>query len=160
MLTIYTDGSTYPNPGPGGWAFAAYDGERLVAARGAPMVDTTNNRMEMTAIIKAMRWADGRTCRILTDSQLCRDSITRWAPSWRRRGWRKAEGGEPANVDLVREALELYERGGVEIQWVRGHAGLAGNELVDKICGLYRASASGAMDRAAATAQAAALLSA
>ncbi|WOB06513.1 RNase H family protein [Piscinibacter gummiphilus] len=138
-IEIYTDGSSTGKVGPGGWGFVARDpdGDDVEQFGGAN--DTTNNRMEMMAIIKAMEWAAGRRCRIFSDSQLCVNTLTTWAAGWKRRGWRKADGGEVLNLDLVKQAHELYQRGNVTALWVRGHAGNELNERADRLANRGRA---------------------
>lgn len=140
-MMIYTDGSSSGRlgVGPGGWAFVAYDvaGQLLLEASGGAY-RTTNNRMEMRAIIEAMRYADGRKCVICSDSQLCVNTLTTWAMGWEKRGWRKREG-EIANLDMVQLAWGLYRASQVEMRWVRGHAGNAGNERADVLAGEARA---------------------
>lgn len=138
-LVIYTDGSSTGKVGPGGWAFVASSGDSAAVERFGGADDTTNNRMEMQAIIEAMVWADGRRCQIFSDSQLCVNTLTTWAAGWKRRGWRKSDGGEVMNLDLVKRAHELYERSNATIQWVRGHNGNALNERADVLANMGRA---------------------
>jgi ribonuclease HI len=150
-MLIYTDGSCYPNPGPGGWAFVVYnaDGSPRHEAFGSAK-HTTNNRMEMLAIVRAMLWADGQACVIHSDSQLCVNTLTTWARAWQRNGWRKREG-EIANLDIVRPAFELFQRmPDVTLRWVRGHAGNVGNERADVLCGEARMKAQAQLDAAVA----------
>lgn len=146
MTSIYTDGSSSPGGrGPGGWAFVARSGDGLTVHEAwghAP--DTTNNRMELQAIIEALRWAAGHHCMIFSDSQLCVNTLTQWARAWRKRGWRKADGGEPMNLDLVVVAHELYQANpNASVVWLRGHAGNPGNERADLLAGRARMAAAG-----------------
>ena len=131
-VTIYTDGSCDPNPGPGGWAALLRHGKHEKILTGSAS-ETTNNRMELTAAVEAFR-ALKRPCRvkIFTDSEYLKNGITRWMPAWRRRNWRR-KGGTLANVDLW-QALDAAIQGHqVEWQWVRGHVGNVDNERVDKL---------------------------
>lgn len=132
-LQIWTDGSCYPNPGPGGWAFVAHDLSGPLHEVFGGQTATTNNRMEMLAIIRAIEWADRRPCIIHSDSQLCVKTLTHWATSWKRRGWMKADGKAVINRDLVMTAHNLYLASQARVQWVRGHNGDPGNERADRL---------------------------
>ena len=128
MIIYYTDGSASPNPGPGGFA---------VIKNGAPAVlgseegTTTNIRMEGRALIAAMKDADGAECQIFTDSEFWINVITKWAPGWEAKMWKK-KGGEIKNLDLVQEAYALYQSSKATLTWVRGHEGDEGNEMADE----------------------------
>lgn len=140
MIAIYTDGSCgSPAPCPGGWAFVVYDaaGALLHEASGGA-TRTSNNRMEMLAIVRALEWAGGRECVIHSDSQLCVNTLTTWARSWEAKGWRK-DRGEIKNLDVVQLAWDRFQYSAATLQWVRGHAGTAGNERADELAGLERA---------------------
>jgi ribonuclease HI len=131
-VVIYTDGACDPNPGPGGWAALLLyaDAEKVLTGAENP---TTNNRMELTAAIKALQ-ALKRPCAVTlyTDSEYLKRGITEWLPNWRRKGWRR-KGGALANVELW-QALDAALQGQqVEWRWVRGHAGDALNERVDRL---------------------------
>jgi len=126
MITYYTDGSASPNPGPGGYA---------VIQNGQPVAlgsetDSTNIRMEGSALIAAMKLTGGQPAEIYTDSEFWINVITKWAPGWAAKGWAK-KGGEIKNLDLVQEAYELYQKSNVKLVWTRGHVGTEGNELAD-----------------------------
>jgi ribonuclease HI len=138
-MRIFTDGSCYPNPGPGGWAFVAQHSNGVIEEFFGSQADTTNNRMELLAIVKALEWAAGRPCEIFSDSQLCVSTLTTWAQGWKKRGWRKADGGEPMNLDMVQPAYDLFLRSKAKISWVRGHAGNELNERADVLAGMGRA---------------------
>jgi len=139
MLELYTDGSSSGGVGPGGWAFVAYSergGLLHEAAGGATR--TTNNRMEMLAIAHALRWSAGRECIVYSDSQLCINTLTQWAPAWAQAGWKKRTPGPIANLDIVVPAFELFGRSRAIMRWVRGHAGVPGNERADQLAGEQR----------------------
>ncbi len=129
MLTYYTDGSASPNPGPGGYAVIL---EKKPVALGGDVVpgDTTNIRMEGYAILNALKHAAGEPCAIFTDSEFWINVITKWAPGWEAKGWKKS-GGPIKNLDIVQEVYPLYQRSQATLTWVRGHMGDEGNELAD-----------------------------
>jgi ribonuclease HI len=130
VVEIYTDGGCEPNPGMGGWAAVLiYKGSIKELSGGA--LDTTNNRMEMTAAIRALE-ALKRPCTVCihTDSQYLQRGITEWLPSWKRRHWMR-RGGPVKNEDLWRKLDELTGNHEIQWKWVRGHAGVAYNERCD-----------------------------
>ncbi len=127
MAIYYTDGSCSPNPGPGGFSVIK-DMQPLIGGYDAT---STNIRMEGAALIAAMKDADGEACTIFTDSEFWINVITKWAPGWAAKGWKK-KGGEIKNLDLVQEAYELYGNSQATLTWVRGHEGDPGNELADE----------------------------
>lgn len=131
-VIIYTDGACDPNPGPGGWAaLLRYKAHEKVLT-GSEM-QTTNNRMELTAAVQALE-ALTRPSRveIFTDSVYLKRGITEWLPVWRARRWRR-KGGALANADLWKTLGELVEKHQVAWHWVRGHAGDPDNERVDRL---------------------------
>lgn len=128
MRVFYTDGSASPNPGPGG--YAVIEAGKPVAL-GSEVGDSTNIRMEGHAIMAALKLADGEPCEIFTDSEFWINVITKWAPAWAAKGWRKS-GGPIKNLELVQEAYELYNTSKATLTWVRGHVGDEGNELADE----------------------------
>ena len=128
MRIFYTDGSCSPNPGPGG--FAVIENGKPVAL--GKEAESTNIRMEAEALIAAMKLSDGEPCKIHTDSEFWINVITKWAPGWRTKGWKKSSKGEIQNLDLVQEALKVYEAGQVELIWVKAHVGHDQNELADE----------------------------
>lgn len=127
MIIYYTDGSAVPNPGPGGFAVIKDMQPHIL---GSEEGDTTNIRMEGRAIIAALQDAAGAPCEIRTDSEFWINVITKWAPGWEAKGWKK-KGGEIKNLDLVQEAYPLYQQSQATLTWVRGHVGHEGNELAD-----------------------------
>ena len=137
QLTIHTDGACSGNPGPGGWAAVlSYNGARKEIGGGCEL--TTNNRMELTAVIKALE-ALKEPCgvRLYSDSSYVCDSINkRWAFNWERNGWmRKSE--QVPNADLWIELLELLKKHDVAFLWVRGHAENMENERCDELARGY-----------------------
>lgn len=128
MRQFYTDGSASPNPGPGGYAVIA-DGRPV--ALGSEDGETTNIRMEGKALIAALELAGGEPCEIFTDSEFWINVITKWAPGWQAKGWRK-KGGDIKNLDLVQHVYPLYTASQAKLTWVRGHVGTIGNELADE----------------------------
>ncbi len=132
-VTIYTDGACKGNPGPGGWgAWLASEGHEKELCGGAAV--TTNNRMELTAVIEALASLK-RPCvvTLYTDSQYVRKGITEWMGGWKARGWRTADGKPVKNLDLwqkLEQAAALHE---VDWRWVKGHAGDPGNERADAL---------------------------
>lgn len=134
-MLIYTDGGCIGNPGPGGWAAILVRGGHYRELGGGEP-STTNNRMEMRAAIEGLREVrPGDRAHVLTDSRYLHDGISRWIHAWKRRGWRKADGGEVLNRDLWEELDALCRRPQVPPTWehVRGHAGHALNERCDAI---------------------------
>lgn len=127
MRILWTDGSANPNPGPGGYAVIE-DGKPVALGREA---QSTNIRMEGAALIAAMKLLDGIKGEIHTDSEFWINVLTKWAPGWERRGWKKSTPGEIQNLDLVKEAYELYKMSNVKLVWVRGHVGTEMNEIAD-----------------------------
>lgn len=132
VVTIYTDGACDPNPGPGGWAALLRSGDHQKEISGSDP-NTTNNRMELTAAIRALQ-ALKRPSQInfYTDSEYLRRGITEWLPGWRQRNWRR-KGGALANVDLWQTLDALLQPHKIRWHWVRGHAGNPDNELVDRL---------------------------
>ena len=128
MIIYYTDGSASPNPGPGGFAVIK-DGVPHIL--GSEEGDTTNIRMEGKAIIAALQDANGDEAQIHTDSEFWINVITKWAPGWEVKGWKK-KGGEIKNLDIVQEVYPLYQQSNATLVWVRGHNGHELNELADE----------------------------
>jgi ribonuclease HI len=152
-ILIYTDGSCIENPGPGGWAATVrhYEGEALVNHRALSGNEaaTTNNRMEMTAAIKALgSLGPDETAPIIirTDSQILVRGMTEWLPGWIARGWRKGDGKPVMNSDLYAEIIRLSEGRNITWQWVRGHAGEPMNEEVDAMANAEALDAQAARD--------------
>jgi ribonuclease HI len=132
-VEIYTDGACRGNPGPGGWAaFLSVDGREKEIA-GAEAL-TTNNRMELTAVIRALESLRRPvSARVFTDSQYVRRGITEWLTAWKARGWLTADRKPVKNQDLWQRLEELAAAHRIEWRWVPGHAGVPGNERVDRL---------------------------
>jgi len=132
-VQIYSDGGCAPNPGPGGWGAVLIAGLRTREISGADP-DTTNNRMEITAAISALRLLK-QPCdvTVFTDSQYLRKGITQWMDGWLANGWKKANGRPVENADLWRELLQAAEPHRVTWEWIRGHRGNPLNERADQL---------------------------
>ncbi len=133
LVVAYTDGACSGNPGPGGWgAMLAWRGRRRELSGYSPQ--TTNNIMEMTAVIAALE-ALKRPCRVrlYTDSRYVMDGITRWIHGWKRKGWKTAGGDPVKNRELWQRLEAAASRHQIEWRWVRGHSGDPGNERVDAL---------------------------
>lgn len=134
QIEIYTDGACSGNPGPGGWgAVLVYNGKEKELSGSEK--NTTNNRMELTAVIMALN-ALNQPCevKLTTDSKYVCDAINkRWVYSWEKNGWRKSDKKPALNVDLWKELLSLLEKHEVEFIWVKGHNGHKYNEICDAL---------------------------
>ncbi len=143
-VDMFSDGACLGNPGPGGWAvLLRWRGHERVLSGGEAA--TTNNRMELTAVAEgfaALKRAT--TVRVYTDSLYVKDGITKWIFAWKRNGWRTADRKPVKNVDLWQRLDALLAGHRIEWRWVKGHAGHAENERVDK---LARAEAQRAAER-------------
>ena len=135
MVILWTDGSAEPNPGTGGFAVI----EQISEDEGRPVAlgqayDTTNIRMEGTALIHAIKyamdWHEGE-CEIHTDSEFWINVLTKWAPAWAENYWRK-KNGPIKNLDIVQELYKLYKTNDVKLVWEKGHAGTKFNEMADE----------------------------
>jgi ribonuclease HI len=136
---VFTDGSCDPNPGRGGWGWVwVRDGEILAQGHGRNPA-TTNNRMELQALIEAFKQLPSdRDLVAYSDSQLCVNTINQWAPGWKKRGW-KRKGGPIKNLELVQELYALTQaKPRVELQWIRAHEGIRWNEYADALAALGR----------------------
>lgn len=132
VVEIYTDGSCEPNPGPGGWAAIIVDGGVSTELKGSSP-DSTNNRMELTAALEALRKVDKRKRIIIyTDSQYLQKGITEWMKRWKERNW-KRKGGALANSDLWKSLSVEIEGREIIWKWIKGHAGHPFNERVDRM---------------------------
>lgn len=133
MLKIWTDGSCLGNPGPGGWGFIATDGKN-VAQRSGGEHDTTNNRMELMAVIRALTAAHKHDeIEIHTDSQYVKNGMQVWLKNWKKNNWRTSTKKPVKNQDLWQKLDELASTKKLHWVWVRGHAGEDMNERVDTL---------------------------
>lgn len=132
-VSIYTDGACRGNPGPGGWGVVLNYGGSRKTLRGYA-ADTTNNRMELTAVIEGLR-ALKRSCRVElhTDSKYVKQGISEWIGNWKRNGWKTAAKKPVKNSDLWQLLDAEAARHEVDWRWVRGHSGVEGNELADRL---------------------------
>lgn len=134
QIEIYTDGACSGNPGPGGWgAVLIYNGNEKQLSGSEK--NTTNNRMELTAVIMALN-ALNQPCevKLTTDSKYVCDAVNKgWVYSWRKNGWRKSDKKPALNVDLWEELLSLLEKHEVQFIWVKGHNGHKYNEICDTL---------------------------
>lgn len=132
-VVIYTDGACKGNPGRGGWGVWMISGEHRKEMWGGEML-TTNNRMELTAVIQALRSLK-RRCKVViyTDSEYVRKGITEWIMGWKRRGWKTADNKPVKNAELWQELEAAQAQHDVDWRWVRGHAGDPGNEKADAL---------------------------
>lgn len=133
VVVIYADGACKGNPGPGGWGVWISMGEHSKELCGGEPI-TTNNRMELTAVIRALE-ALKRTCdvKIYTDSVYVQKGMTEWIKSWKARGWRTADKKPVKNDDLWQQLDVLAQQHKIEWLWVKGHAGDIGNERADAL---------------------------
>lgn len=132
-VEIFTDGACSGNPGPGGWgAILRYNGHEKELYGGEP--ETTNNRMELLAAIRALETLK-RPCKVKlhTDSRYVKDGITQWIHNWKRNGWRTANKKPVKNVELWQALDDALARHEVHWIWVKGHAGHAENERADEL---------------------------
>jgi ribonuclease HI len=133
LVEIYTDGACRGNPGPGGWGALLSAGEREKELSGAEAL-TTNNRMELTAVIRALEALKRPSeVRLFTDSEYVRRGITEWVKSWKARGWRTADRKPVKNQDLWERLDELAAGHKIDWRWVKGHSGVPGNERADRL---------------------------
>ena len=141
-VTISTDGACKGNPGPGGWGAWMSTGEHEKELFGGEN-PTTNNRMELTAVIEALATLK-RSCDVIvyTDSQYVRQGITEWIHSWKQRGWKTADKKPVKNADLWQRLDALRNLHHVDWRWVKGHAGDPGNERADALANRGVTSAS------------------
>ena len=139
-IKIYTDGACIGNPGPGGWAAVILTENKKKELFGGEKL-TTNNRMELTAAIKALEYCnaqDGKQptlkqIRVYTDSSYVKDGITNWINNWEKNNWKTADKKNVKNVDLWKKLKELSSLNQIEWFWVKGHSNNPMNELADKL---------------------------
>lgn len=133
-VVIHTDGGCTPNPGPGGWGAVLRYGEHVRELYGGEASRTTNNRMELTAPIKALESLTRRcTVQVHTDSTYVRNGITKWMNNWKRNGWMTTTKQPVKNADLWQRLEAACAEHDVTWHWVKGHSGVDDNELADKL---------------------------
>ncbi len=143
VLEIWTDGACKGNPGPGGWGVLMRYGEHSRELYGGEPL-TTNNRMELTAVIEALSAVKRPVPIVLhLDSSYVKNGITGWVHNWKRRGWRTGEGKPVKNVELWQALDKLAASHTIDWRWVKGHAGDPGNERADELANLGAAQATG-----------------
>ena len=135
-VTIYTDGACKGNPGLGGWGAVLRSGETEKYLKGGEK-NTTNNRMEMTAVIEALK-ALKTNClvELFTDSQYVNRGVNEWLQNWKKSGWKTASKAPVKNVDLWQQLDELINLHEIHWHWVKGHSGDPGNDLADELANL------------------------
>ena len=135
---IFTDGSCEGNPGPGGWGFVWVEDGEIVAESCGKDPDTTNNRMELSALIAAYEaLPEDASVDIYSDSQLCVKTVNEWAAGWEKRGWRR-KTGPIANLELVKKLYGLaLAQPKVKLQWIKAHDGSRWNEYADALASSY-----------------------
>jgi ribonuclease HI len=135
---VFTDGGARPNPGRGGWGVVIVQDNQIVAHRCGHHPETTNNRMELTALIEAYKLLpEDAEINIYSDSNLCVQTVNEWAANWKKRGWRKKDG-EIKNLELVQELYELaLAHPKAKLQWIKAHNGWRWNEYVDVLASAW-----------------------
>ena len=134
QIRIYTDGACRGNPGPGGWGAVLMHGGKVKKLHGGEQ-ETTNNRMELTAVIKALECIKGNKwpLEITSDSKYVLQGITEWIEGWKRKGWRSASKKPVMNVDLWQRLDQLVQPFDITWHWVKGHSGHPENEMADQL---------------------------
>jgi ribonuclease HI len=136
FVEIFTDGACLDNPGPGGWAYVLRRGRTEYHGSGSERF-TTNNKMELTAAIKALEALEvPSTVRLYTDSQYLQMGITQWIKKWKKNGWKTVSQRPVKNLDLWHRLDELTARHEVQWIWIKGHAGYPGNETAHQMATL------------------------
>lgn len=141
-MNIYTDGACEPNPGAGGWAFVVYDNDEKVQIRFGGDNFSTNNIMEMTAVLKALTHCSAHRMnpdevRIFSDSQYVVKGCNQWRHSWAAKGWEKGKANLK-NVGLWKAIATAHDAFPCSISWIRGHSGVEGNEEADRLAEVGR----------------------
>lgn len=139
---VFTDGSSVPNPGPGGWGAVYVVDNTIVGESYGHGGNTTNNRMELLALINAVDLVpEGTEATVFSDSNVAVRTINEWAAGWEKRGW-KRKGGPVENLDLVKRAYVAYKkRPELEVRWIKAHVGFRWNEYADELANRGRSEA-------------------
>jgi len=133
VVEIYTDGACRGNPGPGGWGVVLRSGKHEKELYGGE-TETTNNRMEMTAVVNALHaLKQPSDVTLTTDSQYVRKGITEWIHNWKKNGWKTAAKKDVKNADLWQQIDSLSAKHSIRWEWVKGHSGHPDNERVDEL---------------------------
>lgn len=136
LVEIYTDGSCRGNPGPGGWGAIVITDGIITAATSSQSPHTTNNQMEMSAIIWALEYYGKNELIpiVWSDSAYCVNTFNTWMWNWKNNGWKRAKNKPIENLDLVKRYFDLINQGNrIDLRKIQGHAGIYYNELVDKL---------------------------
>ncbi len=135
---IFTDGSCDPNPGPGGWGMVWVEKGQIIEERHGHEGETTNNRMELQALIEAyLLLPEDKALTVYSDSQLAVNTINQWAAGWEKRGW-KRKTGPIKNLELVQELWALSkQKPQIELKWIKAHDGSLWNEYADALASTY-----------------------
>ena len=135
---LFTDGSCEGNPGPGGWGVVWVEEDEIIAERSGTDPNTTNNRMELQALIAAYELLPvDASITVHSDSQLCVKTVNEWAAGWEKRGW-KRKSGPIANLELVKKLYALAgDHPDVKLQWIKAHDGSRWNEYADALASAY-----------------------
>ena len=138
MITIYTDGACSGNPGIGGWGVAILENNKEDTFLNGGNDNTTNNRMELTAAIEALKYfEDSQTITLITDSKYVKDGIQSWIQNWKKNGWKTAAKKPVKNKELWIELDQLISRHTISWEWVKGHDGNVHNEKADYLARRY-----------------------
>lgn len=143
MINIYTDGSCHGNPGPGGWAVVVFHDSTILNEFGGSQQNTTNNQMELTALLKALQISKEYTQPVFihTDSNYCSQGITKWIINWKKNGWKTANGKPVKNEALWKaidnEYSDVDVKRNVHIKWVKAHCGDPKNDRADELANKY-----------------------
>ncbi|WP_336067216.1 ribonuclease H [Nitratireductor rhodophyticola] len=141
-LVIFADGACDPNPGPGGWGFAVYRDGREIHADCGGDPDTTNNIMEVTGVLMALQWFRDRgvvePVRLLCDSRYVVNGCNTWRHGWKEKGWKRGSEKQLANAELWQELDAALALVPITLEWVKGHAGIEGNERADELAMIGR----------------------
>ena len=131
---VFTDGGAQPNPGQGGWGYVHVVNGEIISQKHGHDPDTTNNLMELTALIEAFSsLPEDATIDIYSDSELCVKTVNEWAKNWEKRGWKRSSG-PIANLELVQKLWALSQsRPGVSLKWIKAHNGWLWNEYADSL---------------------------
>lgn len=134
-FVIYTDGACHPNPGKGGWGYVVTKDLEVIRQHSGQELETTNNRMEFTAVIMAILSFDvvGLKLLIVTDSRLLMNTGNQWMARWKKRGWLTANKRPCKNLDLLMKMDELLNIHQVKFRWIKGHSGDKFNNLADRL---------------------------